>query len=303
MKRIICLLALLAAATAFAADPKSPGKVIQQCERGYVWTSQPGQGGEELLLWLVNYDGTRIQVGNFRTWDGQYWGYVDGTRWRKCIEPPIGLPRGYSSTPNFGVQWTPRAADENVLHFGGGKQPDVRKVIKAGGDSSEVPNYNGMWSLTVVSADDGKRKQVVEDLERHPALARWQHERIKDYDPKSPALPPFKLGEDTSFQQTGLVTLVSPPCDGNFKAPLECIYGYAGAEDLASRLRDVEARYNPNVHAGQSHAGSLTPLAAAAVSGLTVGVFCLLVCAAIVVALVLLMRRPAPVSEEEESKS
>lgn len=237
MKSILSLALTLVLASAGLAAP-------------YQWIELHSNAGKEYAL----YEG-QVQLGCYRTWDDQYWPLVNPVLrlWGPPCKPPYPLPDKLRS--NFGMGWTPKAKDENVLHFGGGKQPDIKKTIKRTSDASDVPDYNSKWSITVVTRDESKRKEILNALTTEPVLARWKEERLKGYDPDDWALAPFKLEQDDEFRKSGLVVIAQPPPDQNLKSPVSAIYGYSGPQDLANRLREVEARYDPNVHA-DAHSAS-----------------------------------------------
>lgn len=183
-----------------------------------------------------------VQAGNLRLADGLYFPkFLDG--WGEPCEPPVEVPEQYRPKPTWKEAGVSSASEPRVKV--GGDAEALARVARQAEASVKIPAYQNLASITIVSTDAAKREAIASAFENDPALAAWKDLRVKAMDPNDPMLAPFKLSEDSKFQASGFAVIYQPAPDATGHAPATTIYEYESAEEVAGKLRDISADYNP----------------------------------------------------------
>lgn len=194
-----------------------------------------------------------VQAGNLRLADGVYFP-VEGDGFGAPVDCPVDIPEEYRPKAPPIADWRTTGVIKGRIkpgvHIGGDPEAveRVNRQAEAGADAAvKIPAFQRMPSVTIVSQDKTAGERIRADFEKHPALAPFRDHRVKVYtNPADPLLAPFKLAEDREFQRTGLAIIVQPAPDEHNRAPVTSIYTYESADEVAGKLRSIEAEYDPN---------------------------------------------------------
>jgi hypothetical protein len=238
MKEIKDTLVLLGLSILAAALLLGGGTALYADETAahYRWTR--GEHGWALM------DGRGQQVGYVQD-TGEFFPFTVATgAWGAACEPPIERPEGcYLTGVVSSKLW--RHRDRITVHGGDAKEVSEEEAIRMiqGGQhvapngllvgDPNVPDDGNKLSLTLIDADDAKRKQFLDDLAQAPALAPFRGAyKVQAYAPTDPMIAGFGwTAGDVYLQKNDGTVLMTP-------AP------YQGPEQLAGALRVADPAYS-----------------------------------------------------------
>jgi hypothetical protein len=172
----------------------------------------------------------RTQVGTFHPGPIGYRNLLADGTWSELCAPPVPLPVGVVA--NFGLDADRIAgAPEYWLN---GRAVSRQEALAAFGP---LTDDSSRLRLTVVG-DEGSRKQVLADLDSHPALLALRDRlAVQDYAPDHWAAAGVGFASGVTLQ---------PPAGPDGKAPVLFRFAsYAGPESLAAAIRKADPLYRP----------------------------------------------------------
>jgi hypothetical protein len=136
-------------------------------------------------------------------------------------------------TPNFGLDLSQMPAPGK--HILNGQEVTKEEMMQAIG-KPQLPDDAEQMCVTVIGPD-ASRKQVMADLDTHPALSPWKGKvKVHGYDPSHWAVA------QAGFLTTGSPTIYCQAADGQV---LHRQDEYRGPEALAEALRRADPSYQP----------------------------------------------------------
>lgn len=146
----------------------------------------------------------------------------------RCRPQPERKPE---APPIFGLESERLSKDPGpVLWLNG------RRTITGDGLGDGLPDLSTRRYLTVISADAGRRQQILDELRASPQRDQY---RMQGCAPGTWQTETHKLDQDDRFRRSGLVVLVQEPAGTVTYAQ----YDWQGAEAF---LRRADPAYDPN---------------------------------------------------------
>lgn len=204
--------------------------VVSPASAGYEWRSF-ADDKDQLALWR---DG--VQIGNYRIRTAVYYPRLGPERWGDPCAPPYPPPCGIEAdgTLNYGLE-VERVRPGAGKHQLNGRDVSRQEILEAIGGPAVRDDRDQLY-VTVIGAEV-HRRQVLDDLDRAPALAPWKGRlKVHDYEPAHWAV------QDAGFRTDGRPTIYVQAPDGKV---LHRQDEYRGPEALAEVLRKADPLYQP----------------------------------------------------------
>lgn len=170
---------------------------------------------------------------------------------------PVAIPAELQPAPAWQTAGVQTSEPAPRVKLGGDPEPyggplsaDTRTASKPAPSPSppipEIPRYQDLGAITVVTDDTALRERILNDLHTAPELEKYRGQRITAFPASAPQLAEFKLDQDSEYQRTGLAILVQPAPDALRSAPVTTLHQYTDPGDLAAQLEAILSEYEPS---------------------------------------------------------